>query len=170
MIRAAALLAFLAGPAMAQDTAMLNQFARGLNKPAKLNAFSAAAAACLLGNGKTDDTAARFTKAGWAREDDTEMGVTTLTPTDGGVYVSLYDAGKICDVASEVWGTEKAIGALQVVAGGSGLALQSVDNASTCDTYALSDQITVEITSSGNDPVCYSETTSTLRFTFADAS
>jgi len=50
------------------------------------------------------------------------------------------------------------------------MTLNSVDNPSTCDTYALSDTVTVEITSSGNDPVCFSETTSNLRFTFADAS
>ncbi len=170
MIRAAALIACLATPAMAQDAAMLNHFAGSLNKPTETKVLSAAAAACLLGNGKTEDIAARFTDAGWTREDDTEMGVTSLTPAEGNVYVSLYNDGKICDVASEAWGTEKAISALQVVAGGSGLSLNSVDNPSECDTYALSDTITVEITSSGNDPVCYSDTTSTLRFTFADAS
>ena len=118
----------------------------------------------------TDNIAVRFAEAGWTREDDTEMGVTALTPSQGGVYVTLYDGGKICDVSSEIWGTEKAIGALQVIAGGSGMTLKSVDNPSTCSTYALSHSLTAEITSSGNDPVCYSDTTSTLRFTFADAS
>jgi hypothetical protein len=166
MRRAAALLAVLAfaAPAVAEDRAMLESQLSGLKKPEEQKVLRAASAACLLGLGDVEAIAAPFVAAGWERMDDAEMGMTSLTPPAGEAYVSLYDDGRICDVASEVWGSDTALGAVQILSGIAGLSLDSIDRADGCISMALTPAASVTVTSSGNDPVCWSETTSTLRF------
>lgn len=154
----------LAAPAVAEDRAMLETQLRGLKKPEDQKVLRAASAACLLGLGDVEAIAAPFIAAGWERMDDAEMGMTSLTPPAGNAYVSLYDDGRICDVSSEVWGTDTALGAVQVLSGVAGLSLDSIDRADGCISMGLTPGATVTVTSSGNDPVCQSETTSTLRF------
>ena len=92
------------------------------------------------------------------------MGVTALTPSAGDAYVMLYDEGRICDVTSEVLGTQTALDAVQVLSGIAGLTLDDIDQADGCTALALSPTARVTITSSGNDPVCTSDSTSALRY------
>lgn len=168
---AAALLAVLAlaAPAVAEDRAMLESQLRGLKAPEQMKVLSAASAACLLGLGDPEAISAPFVAAGWERMDDAEMGVTSLTPPVGEAYVMLYDEGRICDVSSEVWGTDIAYGSVQILSGIAGLSLDMVTREDGCNSMALTPGAVVTVTSSGNDPVCQSETTSTLRYELADA-
>lgn len=168
MIRTALLLACLAAPAAAQDRAMLEHLLRDLDDATDPKALRAATAACILGEGNADAIAAYFTEAGWTRSDDTEMGMTSLSAPAGSVGVSLYDDGRICDVASEGWGTDTALGALQIASGVAGLGLETLPD-SECTALRLTPSVTVEVTSTGQDPVCFSENTSALRFTYAAA-
>lgn len=159
------LVASLAAPATAEDRTMLETQLRGLKKPEDQKVLRAASAACLLGLGDVEAIAAPFVEKGWARMDDAEMVVTSLTPPAGDmVYVTLYDEGRICDVSSEVWGTDTALSTVQILSGVAGLSMDSIENPDGCISMALTPAASVTITSSGNDPVCMSETTSTLRF------
>lgn len=158
-----ALVLALPVPAIAQDVAMLEFSLRDLDDATDLAVLRAAGAACILGAGDADATAAYFTEAGWSRSDDTEMGIVSLAPPAGNVAVTLYDGGRICDVSSEVWGFATAIGALQILSGMAGLGLDSDQNAE-CTTIRLTDSVTATITSTGQDPVCDSETNSSTRY------
>ena len=167
MRAAAALLAALAlaTPAVAQNREILEALMYQLKKPENPDVMRVAASACLLGLGDVEAIAAPFVKYGWDRQDDSEMGVTSIMPPSGDmVYVMIYDEGRICDVSSEVLGTDTALGAVQILSGVGGLSLDSIERADGCISMALTPTASVTVTSSGNDPVCQSETTSTLRF------
>lgn len=165
----ALLMALSAAPAIAQDRMMLEFALRDLKKPTETPVLRAAAAACLLGDGQTEAIAAPLVAAGWSRQDDDEMGMVTLYPEGGSVGVNLYDGGRICEVASEVWGTENGLAAIQILSGIAGLRLDSIDSADNCIALQLTDTTSVTLTSTGQDPVCQSETTSSLRFTYVGA-
>jgi hypothetical protein len=169
MIRAALLMALLATPAAAEDRAMLGFALGDLEKPTETPVLRAAAAACILGDGQAEAIAAPLVEAGWTRQDDDEMGVVTLYPSGGSVGVNLYDGGLICEVASEVWGTETGLSAVQILSASAGLRLDSLQSEDGCMAMQLTDQISVTLTSTGQDPVCFSQTTSSLRFTYANA-
>jgi len=149
----------LATPALA-DTAMLGVLAEGrmMADQPLLRGY----AWCMLGNGQPDELRALLTEAGFAEEADAEMGVAYYASPDLPLTISTYMDGEICDVTSEEAGTPEALGALVVVAGMTGF--QSVDG--DCGTMILADSVRAELTSSGNDPVCDSETSSNVRFTF----
>ena len=167
MRRAAALLALLAlaAPAAAQNREVLEALMYQLKKPENPEVLRVASAARLLGLGDVEAIAAPFVKYGWARQDDADMAMTTLMPPAGDmVYVSIYDDGRICDVASEVWGTDIALPTMQILTAVAGLTATAIDQADGCTSMALTPTAQVTITSSGNDPVCQSPTTSTLRF------
>jgi hypothetical protein len=151
-------------PVLAQDTMMLEFALRDLDDATESTVLRAAGAACILGAGNVDAIATPFTDAGWSREDDADMGIVSLTPPAGDVAVTLYDDGTICEVASEVWGFATALGALQILAGTAGLSMDSDQNAE-CTTIFLTDSITATVTSTGQDPVCASETNSSIRYT-----
>ena len=167
MRRAVALLVLVsfAAPALAEDRSMLETQLRGLETPEEQTVLRAASAGCVLGLGDVEAIAAPFVATGWSRMDDDEMGMTSLTPPSGEtVYVSVYDEGRICDVSSEVWGTDAALGEVQILSGIAGMSLDPIDRADDCLSMTLTAAVNVTITSSGNDPVCQSETTSALRF------
>ena len=147
---------------------MLEFQLRDLQDATNSKVLRGAVAACMLGNGDAEAAATLFTDAGWSRTDDAEMGMVSLTPTQGDATVTLYENGRICDVTSEVWGGATALGALQVSVMLAGFQLVS-DQTSECARFALTDMITVDLTSSGQDPVCISESNSNVRFTFASA-
>ncbi len=154
-------------PAVAQDRAMLEFLLVELADPTNSKVLRAAAAACMLGDGQVDAIAAPLVAAGWTRSDDDEMGMVALYPATGSVGVSLYDEGRICDVASEAWGTDIALTAVQIMSAASGLSPEPMDG--ECMAFRLTPTFTVDITSTGQDPVCQSDTTSSLRFTYAGA-
>jgi hypothetical protein len=156
-------LTLLATPTFAQDNAILVHMTRDLDKPEK--ALRAAYAACIAGNGQVEATARPFTENGWTRSDDTEMGLITLTPAEGDLYVTLAADGSFCDVASESQGTDAALSSIQILSGAAGLPVEMLETGGECLAASIGMGM-VEIMSSGNDPVCLSETTSAARFFF----
>jgi len=150
---------------------MLQYLLRDLKSPDSSAVLQAAMSACILGNGQPDAIAAPFLAEGWTREDDSDAGTVMLVPPtdDEEVLVTLYDGGLICDITSEVWGTDVALAAIQIGAGIAGLRLDSIDSADGCINVRLTDTVTAGITSSGQDPVCISEETSSIRLTYAGA-
>lgn len=169
MIRAALVLTLLATPAFAQSKGMMTSMVKRLDSATGEKAMRAASAACVLGNGDPEATATLFTSKGWTRSDDAEMGSVSLAPADGALWVTLYDQGRICDVTSETIGTKDALSVFQALAGTANFPVVTLNLPSGCPAFDVAPGAFVEITSSGNDPVCQSDTTSTLRFTFADA-
>ncbi|MFN4173183.1 MAG: hypothetical protein ACK4GW_15650 [Pseudorhodobacter sp.] len=149
-----------ATPALA-DNAMLNVIASGMvgaDRP-----LTRAYAICLLGAGQIDPVAEGLAEMGFQREDDTEMGVTYLAAPDAPYSVALYQDGAICDVTSETNGTDEALMSLVVLGGMTGF--ENVDT--ECTAMRLGG-VLAEVTSSGNDPDCYDDDTSNVRFTFGN--
>jgi hypothetical protein len=169
MIRAALVLTLLATPVCAQSTGMMTSMVKRLDSATGSKLMRASAAACVLGNGDAEATATLFTSKGWTQSNDAEMGIVSLTPADASLSVTLYDQGRICDVTSETIGTKDALSAFQTLAGTANFPVVILNLPSGCPAFGVAPGASVEITSSGNDPVCQSDTTSTLRFTFADA-
>lgn len=167
MIRPLALvaLAVMVAPAFAQDAAMLQHMTGDLDKGDTPKTLRAAYAACMLGAGDLEATAGIFTDAGWAREDDPEMGLTSLAPPGAEPAILMASDGSFCDVATETLGTDTALSTLQILSGVAGVAPESVDVPTGCLAFRLGSTL-AEISSTGNDPVCQSETTSAVRFTF----
>jgi hypothetical protein len=158
-----ALLVAVPVPAFAQDLMML-EFALGdLDDGTDSTVLRAAGAACILGAGDAEATATLFTNAGWSRVDETEMGIVTLSPPAGDVAVTLYEEGRICEVASEIWGFATAIGSLQILSGIAGLSMD-IDYDQECTAIRLTDTVTATVTSTGQDPVCESEINSSIRY------
>jgi hypothetical protein len=167
MIRISLLALMLATPAMAEDNSVLKFQLRSLDNQNDDSALTPLIAACLLGNGDGEATAKFFTDAGWARNDDTEMGMVSLTPAWGDPYVTLYENGAICDVTSETMGLMRADGNLVPLMAAAGIKVSRADVPSGCVAYDLGNGIIAEMSSSGNDPTCQSDSTSNIRFTFA---
>lgn len=155
--------AFGAVPVLAQDAQMLGMQLRQLKSDSVLQG---AYAACILGGGSVDTAVALFTDAGWTRTDEPEMGITELRSARTEVIVTLYDEGRICSVVSEEMGTERAGGALIPTIALADWQVVSADSADGCDAYDLGGIAIASVTSSGQDPVCYAENSSDVRFTF----
>ncbi len=157
-------------PAFAQDQAMLRMGLPNLAKPDSTKILGAAYSACLIGNGDVETTAALFTDAGWTRTDDDEMGVTSLSlpGAEDRIFVDLYDNGSICSVSSETLGSDLADGNLITTLGAASYSFDPLDTPDGCTAYTLNTGVVVTQTSSGQDPVCYSEDTSDTRFIFSN--
>lgn len=164
---AAALCVLLAAPALAQDWSTVEFMARDLKKDDAIRAYRGAVAACLAGQGDVEKTAAFFVDAGWTRTDEAEMGTIDYAGPDDSLYVLQAADGSFCAAYSETQGTDSAIGNLQIIGGGAGLTLESLDMPDGCIALALGGGIQAEVTSSGNDPTCSSATSSSVRFIFA---
>jgi hypothetical protein len=165
MIRAACLALLLAAPASAQEWATVEFIARDLADSDPIKAYRAAAAACLAGRGDPAATAALFTDAGWTLTKDSEPGLDAFDSADPNLYVLASADGSFCAAYSEALGTDSAVGNVMTIAGAAGLALDPAQD-SDCTILRLAPEVTAEITSSGNDPVCFDETTSSVRFIF----
>jgi hypothetical protein len=147
--------------AQAQD-AMLGMAADGLilaEQP-----LARAYAACLNGGGRIEPVATALAPLGLTREDDGEMEMTVLFADDQPFMVTFYDGGAICDVSSESIGTAQAMMQLSTVGG-----LVGYEAAEGTECTALRIKgILAEVTSSGNDPVCFDDATSNVRFSFGE--
>ena len=165
MIRAALLALLLATPVAAQEWSTVEFMARDLDDSDPIKAYRSAVAACLAGRGDAARTAALFTDAGWTFTKDSEPGLDVFDSADPNLYVLAAGDGSFCAAYSEALGTESAIGNVMIVAGAAGLALDSASD-SECTILRLAPEVTAEITSSGNDPVCFDEKTSSVRFIF----
>jgi hypothetical protein len=168
LIGSTALVACLAAPVSAQDAAALQILGRGIDDTMGIPLMSAATAVCLANDGDGAALVAAFETEGWLVTTDAEMGESGMTRDGADVFVMMFQDGAICDVGSMTLSTGDAISALQTVAGAAGLALEPVTDAMGCDAYQIAPGITVEITSTGQDPVCQSDTDSTLRIAFIE--
>jgi len=157
----------LATPLAAQDTTMLNALTAGLKDQSGTKLMSAAAAACILGDGDGEAAAVNFTDAGWTRTDDAEMGEIMPHKDGSDLDVTLYDGGVICNIASKKIAIDGASSASQIMAGSSGLSLQSIDTSDGCQSYQLSPTAPVVISSTGQDLSCGASPTSALRISFS---
>ncbi len=167
MLRALAL-TLVPSLATAQEPGPLNLFITDLDKVEGTRALTGAYAACLLGAGNAEATVALFTTAGWARSDDTEMGVTELTlPGSDTFYVALYDNGAVCSVTSTATDTATArleLNGLLLVARAEATPVTGVP----CPTKQINTGTTIAVTQASQDPVCDDPTNSDTRFTFSN--
>jgi hypothetical protein len=173
MIRAAtlALAAALASatPAMALDLFMAESSLRGLGDADPARAHGAAIAACLVGQGDAARTAALFTDAGWTLTSDTDMGLNQITSSHAALSVLAATDGSFCAVYAEDTGTEIATAQMMLLVASTGLGTSVAPGTSDCTSVQLTPVIGIEVTSSGNDPVCEDAATSQVRFTFGAA-
>lgn len=172
MIRAAILAAAAlsaAAPAMALDLFMAESSLRNLDATDPARAHGAAIAACLVGQGDAARTAALFTDAGWTLTADADMGLNQITSSHAALYVLAATDGSFCAVYAEDTGTEIATAQMMQLIASTGLGTSVAPGTSDCASVQLTPVIGIEVTSSGNDPVCEDEATSQVRFTFGAA-
>lgn len=162
-----ALTCALALPATAQDWPTVEFMAGGLGNADATKAYGAAIAACLAGQGDAAQTAEIFTDGGWSLTPQPEMGVNEFASADENLYALAADDGSFCAAYSETLGTDAALGAVQIIAGAAGFDLERLEMPEDCIALSLNPGPQAEIMSSGNDPACSSETTSSVRFIFA---
>ena len=158
-------LALSVAPAMTgarADAGLLGMVARGAVLAD--NPLARPYALCLLGEGEAEPVIAALREDGFDVETDAEMGVTFMTSARYDYSVSLYMGGLICDVSTERTGTEGALGTLMVLAGLVGWSQEEGE----CTRLRLAGAL-AEVTSTGNDPVCFDDATSKLRFAFGEA-
>lgn len=171
MRAAASLLALvLAAPAAAESPAPiaagLTDLLAGFASPEAGAVLAAGYAACLAGDGQAAATAAFFAGAGWARQDDPEMGTIDFAAPDHGLTAMIWDSEGFCMVDSATLGTDRARAELARVTAAAGLDPQPVEPDAYCPLVDLRPGLRAELTSSGQDPVCDSDTDSAVRFTW----
>jgi hypothetical protein len=158
-----------ATPAMALDLFMAESSLRGLGDADPARAHGAALAACLVGQGDAARTAALFTDAGWTLTADADMGLNQITSSHDALYVLAATDGSFCAVYAEDTGTDVAAAQMMLLVASTGLGTSVGPGASDCISVQLTPAIGIEVTSSGNDPVCEDAATSQVRFTFGAA-
>lgn len=156
----------VAAPAMALDLFMAEATLGALSDSDPSRAYGAALAACLVGQGDAARTAALFTDAGWTLTADDEMGLNQIASTHDALYVLAASDGNFCAVYAEDTGTDVAAAQMMLLVAGTGLGTSVAPGTSDCTSVQLTPAIGIEVTSSGNDPVCDDEATSSVRFTF----
>lgn len=166
----AALCLMLASPALAQDWSVVEFMARDAKKDDPAKAYRGAVAICLVGQGDAAATAALFEKAGWTLTADPEAGVNEFASPLDDIHALAADDGSFCAAYAETLGTDRALGNLQIIGAAAGLSFDSLIRDDDCLAFALAPGIQGEVTSSGNDPVCHSDTSSSVRFLFDGAS
>ncbi len=153
----------LAASSAAADPAMLNALASMIND-GDGGGLSSAYAACAAGGGDTEATAAYWTDEGWQRQDETEMGLIFLSSPSAHWTVTIAADGSFCEVVSEQDGTGFAtaqIASVNMMAGGG----NPTTTSEGCAVFKIPGT-TMTLSSSGQDPVCMSETSSAVRVTF----
>jgi len=167
MIRAALLaLTVLATPVAAQDWSVARYMSGALNSADSTEAYRAAIAACLVGEGDPTATLAPFAENGWAVTEDAEMGLTEIASPNPDLYVLMASDGSFCAAYNEAIGTEAAFLQMQTLIASTGIGAPSTPDDMGCMVYTLTPEIRLQPTSSGNDPVCEDANTSSVRVTF----
>ena len=153
MIRAAALLALLATPALAQDADPAGQLVEGYM-------------ACLHGGGDVAATEAILTEVGWARGEGGEDGLVYFNPGVGeDTQIYMADDGSFCHVESFSVGTEAASQILIATSeGDDSIPFEPSKDEDGCTQFIFAEKVSATLTSGGNDPVCASDTDSGVRF------
>lgn len=153
MIRAAALLALLATPAMAQDADPAGQLVEGYM-------------ACLHGGGDVATTEGILSGLGWAQGEAGEDGLVYFNPAVGeNTQIYMADDGSFCHVESFSVGTEAASLILTAAAeSDASIPFEPAKDAAGCTQLIFGGQVSATLTSGGNDPVCASDSDSGVRF------
>lgn len=153
MIRSAALLALLSGPALAQDADPRNQLVEGYM-------------ACMSGGGQVDLTESMLTALFWTRSDDGEDGLVYFHPGVGeDTVVYMADDGSFCHVESQSVDSATASEILAASLGGpEGAPFDYSKDDMGCTRLDFETGVNATITSGGNDPTCASDTDSGVRF------
>ncbi|MCU0801038.1 MAG: hypothetical protein MUD11_04560 [Rhodobacteraceae bacterium] len=167
MMRAAIIAMMLATPAMAQDWKMVEFLTSDLDDEKPGQAFGAAIAACMLGQGDAAKTAALFTDAGWTLTADAEMGLNQIASPHASLSVLAATDGSFCAVDSMETGTDVAASLLLQTVSFAGLGTSVAPGPGACTSLQVTPAIAVEVTSSGQDPVCDDPTNSAVRFYFS---
>jgi hypothetical protein len=168
MIRAASLaMMLLATPAIAQDWAMVEFLASDLDDENPAQAFGAAIAACMLGQGDAEKTAALFTDAGWTLTADSEAGLNQIASAHASLSVLAGTDGSFCAVESLETGTDVAASLLLQAVNFMGLGTSVAPGPGACTSLQVTPAISAEVTSAGQDPVCDDAANSAVRFVFA---
>lgn len=148
-------LSLAATPALAQNATPEGQLVEGY-------------VACALGGGKVDVTVPMLGLYGWTSETDAEPGLVYFQPAVGeATFAYMTDEVQFCHVESTVLGTEAVTSLLEFTIQASGQV--SVTDRVTeegCSVLMLSNGVTAQITSGGQDPVCASDSDSAVRFFF----
>lgn len=156
-IRAAAILALLSSPALAQDADPRNQLVEGYM-------------ACLSGGGQVDLTQSMLTASQWTRRDDGEDGLVYFYPGAGqDTLVYMAEDGAFCHVESLSVDSATASEILaSSLAPPEGAPFDYSKDDMGCTRLDFETGVTATITSGGNDPTCGSQTDSAVRFAFEE--
>jgi hypothetical protein len=155
MIRFPLLLTLIATQATAQDADPVSQLIEGY-------------LTCFMGHGDPDVVAPNLGLYGWTHEAPSD-GIAIAYPGAGDeTFVLIFEDSSACHVESLAVGTVKAAETLALALPAAGTALPDPGtDALGCALFDLGSGITATLTSGGTEPVCTSDTTSTVRFDFA---
>jgi len=148
-------LATAVAPALAQEERPEDQILEGIE-------------ACLLDMGALGPTSSYLAGKGWVADFEGEMGTIGFLPSLGdSTFMYMSDMGEFCHVESLVIGSDAAAGLLELYLAEAGLTVTATGEGELlCPELTLSNGVTVEITSAGNDPVCTDANSSGLRFVY----
>jgi hypothetical protein len=144
----------------------LTAIAQDLALKAQDGGYAAGIAACILGKGDAKATEKLFTTGGWTATRDEEMGVIDLMSPAGDLYGMIATDGGFCQVSSEAIGTGPVMDAVVGVLSATSDSATTVKDVIGCTAFVPMKGIEVGVSSSGNDPVCQSDTTSAVRVSF----
>ena len=148
-------LLLLATPALAQDADPTSQLVEGY-------------ITCFMAHGDPGIVAPNLGLYGWTH-DAPQDGIAIALPGAGdATFILIAEDASFCHVESMEVGTQKAAETLALALQGAATALPDPGtDAMGCTLYDLGQGITATLTSGGTEPVCASDTTSTVRFDFA---
>ena len=169
LMTAASLAALAPLPLAALDMNVIEYMAKDLKRDGSAKKYNGAIASCLAGNGDPAKTAEYFAQGEWDVTPQPEMGIIEFSGPDENVYAMAADDGSFCMASAEDQGFISAMGKLQVMGLAAGLKFKEVPHPTGCLTFEMENGLTGQITSSGNDPVCEDENTSSVRFEWAAA-
>lgn len=170
-----AALALLPAPLHAQqarDMGIIRNMVGDLDHESRFMRLNGALAACLAGEGDQYLASSWFEEHGWLPRVDTDMGIVEMVhPANADLYAWLAEDGSACQVWAEDVGTQDAFDILNELAEAAGLPAEKAEGEVGCPALTLlagNVGYLVEVTSSGNDPVCIDVNTSRINFTRAE--
>jgi hypothetical protein len=156
---AALVLTLVATPTLAEDIDPASLLRQGIE-------------ACVLGEGALGPTSSMLAMNGWVPDFEGEEGVFGFLPGGGpeDTYLYMSATGEFCHVESLVIGSDAARAELEAFLGESEAGIMVTGTGTgqiDCPALILSNGVTAEVSSAGNDPVCQSPDNSGLRFTYS---
>lgn len=176
-IRASALAALLLSPTPlfaepARDMGIIRHMVDDLDHESRFMRLNGALAACLAGEGDQYLASSWFEDHGWLPRVDSDMGIVEMTNTaHDDLYAWIAEDGSVCQVWAEDVGTQDAMDILKELAEAAGMPVSNATGEVGCQALTVvagTVGYLVEVTSSGNDPVCVDVNTSRVNFTRAE--